>query len=298
MDLRHNQLPWSDQIWAKINADLAQALAQSRRVRAPFEVFHVPSETQNVMADKTEDNGETLYADTASTPIVQLSVNFRLRESQVFNEGTNFFALDRIIEAAYRLGYVEDWLILRPSDPGFANALRQNKAVCTALPEYWQGLYYPDSGSGYQPGDIPPVGEQLGPDDPIGVALFRYVVKARQKLREKSRYEPYALILSNDLEGEISSTVPKSNSLNTPIERMRPLVSAGIHSSPALPDRTALVVSTARAWVDIAQALEPSVQFVRIVENGEYEMRLVERFAFRLKDRRTRCKINVLTPTE
>ena len=26
MDLRHNQLPWSEQIWAKINADLAQAL--------------------------------------------------------------------------------------------------------------------------------------------------------------------------------------------------------------------------------------------------------------------------------
>ena len=41
MDLRQNQLPWSDQIWAKINADLAQALAQSRRVRTPFEVFSV-----------------------------------------------------------------------------------------------------------------------------------------------------------------------------------------------------------------------------------------------------------------
>lgn len=295
MDLRHNQLPWSEQIWAKINADLAQALAQSRRVRAPFEVFQVPSSTQTVMADKADDNGEFDFSETTTTPVVQLSVDFRLRESQVFNEGENFFALDRIVEAAHRLGHAEDWLLIRPNSDERLQAFSKSKAVCTQLREFWDGLYYPTDGTGYQPGDIPLFVPPVDAKDSVGVALFRYVVAARQELRKHSRYEPYALILSNDLEGEISSTVRGSNSLNTPVERMRPLVTAGIHSTPALPDNTALVVSASRAWVDIAQAMEPSVQFVRIGENGVYEMRLVERFAFRLKDRRARCKIEVRT---
>ena len=302
MDLRHNQLPWSDQIWAKINADLAQALAQSRRVRAPFEVFHVPSSTQTVMADARDPGAVDAvsrykYSETETLPVVELWAPFEVLQSQVQNEGEGFFALDRVIEAAHEIGFAEDMLLMYGSDVlTYRSGLRIVKNNKTLPPSaqisnvrtLWDGLkdhtYRAPSDNSYVRG-------AYGAKKPVGLELFNTVVEARKTLRSVHRYEPYALFLSSNLEGALQSTVPGSNSLNTPIERMRPLVTAGIHTTPVLPDDSAIVVSVARAWVDIAQAMEPSVQFLRIGSNGQYEMRLVERFAFRLKDRTARCAI-------
>lgn len=284
MDLRQNQLPWSDQIWAKINADLAQALAQSRRVRAPFEVFHVPSSTQTVMADARGLTTELLFAETETTPIVELWVPFELLPSQVYNEGENFFSLDRIIEAAYELGFAEDNLLINGADADLSGG-----AEISRFNHPWRGIGHYGNGS-----DLLAVsGYSTERRLPAGLQLFNAVIEARTLLRGVRRYEPFALLLSSNLEGELSATIPGSNSLNTPIERMRALVSGGIVSTPTLPDDSAVVISTARAWVDIAQALEPSVQFLRIGPNGQYQMRLVERFALRLKDRNARCSIQM-----
>lgn len=296
MDLRHDQLPWNDQIWAKINADLTHALSQSRRVRAPFEVFNLPDSDQIVLTDRFEDNGDLTYSETTATPVVQLSVDFSIQQSQVFNEGDNFFALDRIIDAAHELGHAEDWMLMEPNSERRKAYFRKHD-ICqvTKAREYWDGLFYGESGECgdyYRPRDIRLLPFELRGKF-AGLELFNYVIKAREELRNVRRYEPYALILSNDLEGELSSTVPETNSLNTPIERLKPLVTAGIHTTPVLRERTAVVVSVSRPWVDIAQSMEPSVQFIRIGENGEYNMRLVERFAFRLKDRSARCVIQI-----
>ena len=286
MDLRQNQLPWSDQIWAKINADLAQALAQSRRVRAPFEVFNVPSSTQVVMADSRDPYSGFTYSETDTLPIIELSIYFELAQSQVFNEGDNFYALDRIIEAAHQLGVAEDHLLINANITALSGPNSQIKI--NSVRALWKGLYYDQTGL---PRDIShtswPVTESTGK------SLFDAVNEAKSKLRHAKRYDPHALFLSHDLEGELNSTVWGSNSLNTPIERMRPLVSAGIHSTPALEERTAVVVATSRSWVDIAQALEPSVQFLRIDERGTYQLRLFERFALRIKDTASRAVIRM-----
>lgn len=302
MDLRHNQLPWSDQIWAKINADLAQALAQSRRVRAPFEVFHVPSSTQSVMADARDPGAvdaasSYMFSETETQPIIELWAPFEVLQSQVQNEGDGFFALDRVIEAAHEIGFAEDMLLMYGGDvltKRIGLKVIKNtqslppSAQISSVRTLWDGIqdyaYQSSSDNVY-------VNRGYGGDRSAGLELFNAVVDARQMLRSVRRYEPYALFLSSNLEGALQSTVPGSNSLNTPIERMRPLVTAGIHTTPVLPNDSAVVVSVARAWVDIAQAMEPSVQFLRIGPNGRYEMRLVERFAFRLKDRSARCAI-------
>jgi len=283
MDLRHNQLPWSDQIWAKINADLAQALAQSRRVRAPFEVFHVPSSTQVVMADTRDPDHKFKFSEGETTPIVELWVPFEISQAQVHNEGENFFALDRIIASAYELGYAEDSLLMYGEQAVLPAAAR-----ISDVRNLWAGIR---DWSNQNRDDIQHVSQSYSPTQGPGLELFNAVTYVRSRLRLFQHYEPFALILSSDLEGELQSTIPGTNSLNTPIERMKPLVTAGILSTPVLPDNSAIVVSVARAWLDIAQAMEPSVQFLRIGSNGQYEMRLVERFAFRLKDRRSRCAI-------
>jgi uncharacterized linocin/CFP29 family protein len=283
MDLRHNQLPWSDQIWAKINADLAQALAQSRRVRAPFDVFHVPSSTQVVMADTRDPDEEFRFSEGETTPIVELWVPFEISQAQVQNEGENFFSLDRIIASAYELGFAEDALLMYGAQANLPAAVRISN-----VRNLWAGIR---DWSNQNSDDIPYVQHSFLPSRGAGLELFNAVTYARSRLRLFQRYEPFALILSSDLEGELHSTVPGSNSLNTPLERMKPLVTAGIFSTPVLPENSAVVVSAARAWLDIAQAMEPSVQFLRIGPNGQYEMRLVERLAFRLKDRRSRCAI-------
>ena len=283
MDLRHNQLPWSDQIWAKINADLAQALAQSRRVRAPFEVFHVPSSTQVVMADARDPDDKFKFSETETTPIIELSVPFEISQSQVQNEGEGFFALDRIIDAAHELGYAEDQLLMYGRTAQLSPTVQMSNSRTL-----WDGIK--DHTDKRQSDNLTFV-QGYNYDRPPGLEVFNAVVKARQRLRHVHRYEPFALILSSNLEGALQSTIPGSNSLNTPVERMKPLVSAGIHTSPVLPNDSAVVVSVSRAWVDIAQGMEPSIQFLRIGGNGQYEMRLVERFAFRLKDRSARCAI-------
>ena len=303
MDLRHNQLPWNDQIWAKINADLAQALAQSRRVRAPFEVFHVPSSTQTVMADRREvgPGAQYLFTETETTPIIELAIPFEIAQSQVHNEGDNFYALDRIIAAAYELGYAEDELIMwgdaeKARDITSATVTRTRKksrgeGVTRIEKEVpWEGLRII---AGWD--SDPTIEWPENPNDldigRTGLELFNAVTAARTLLRFDRRHEPYALILGEQLESAISSTVYRSNSLNTPIERLRPLVTAGIFSTPALQPREAYVVSVARSWIDIAQALEPSIQFLSVGAGGEYKMRLVERFAFRLKDKAARRRI-------
>jgi hypothetical protein len=538
MDLRHNRLPWSEQIWAKINADLAQALTQARRVRAPFEVFHVPESQQTVMADRKDAAQDDEYAFTESdtVPIIELAVQFKLAQSQVYNEGDNFYALDRIIGAAYDLGRAEDelfifgdakkakesgqgvyvtavrpnldgkiWVpvsyrdektdpVIIPSPPphklkelidnaknrgeearkkanavgdlkpdpekpdakknagkeardasqkadlaaallnfgldtyhfdcnslalkseyvyeltasalsnppndntaeaaaskvtreypnverpivlaaAMAEAAHKNSSdpqnppataqsiaiaatVCGALldskksedevkaqassaarsfakaepkgkgprkapnefvREYFLKSVLDEADQGTAIGKFcefhaikaakaardcavklnhPPTVFWRGRDGQCirrgqtGFEVYNAVVEARDRLRDLSRYEAFALLISTDLEGDLQSTVFGSNSLNTPIERLRPLVSAGIFSTPALPRRHMYVVSVARSWFDIAQAMEPSVQFMSIDPNdGAYNFRLVERFAFRLKDGTARCKI-------
>ena len=271
MDLRQNQLPWSDQIWAKINADLARTLTQSRRVRAPFEVFSVPDSTQVVMADSRDPISDLTYSETDTLPIVELSIPFDLAQSQVFNEGDNFYALDRIIEAAHQLGFAEDHLLVNADITALKLA---NPSVQTnPIRNLWSGLFYQFSG---QPREVRPAlwprGQSTGKD------MFDAVNLAKSRIRRFQRFEPYALFLSYDLEAELNSTVWGSNSLKTPIERMRPLVTAGIYSTPVLPMRTAILVSVSRSWLDIAQALEPSVQFLAIDDRGNYKLRLVERF--------------------
>ena len=286
MDLRHNQLPWSEQIWAKINADLAQALAQSRRVRAPFEVFHVPSSTQTVMADARDPVSGLLYAETVTTPVVELWVPFEILASQVQNEGENFFALDRIIEAAYELGFAEDVLLMDGGAADLPDTVRVSN-----VRDMWTGIRT------YASQLATDLATSKGYSDqkrtPAGLELFNAVIDARSLLRRRHRYDPFALLLSSNLEGELSSTIRGSNSLNTPVERMKPLVTGGIVSTPSIPDDSAVVISTARPWVDIAQALEPSVQFLSVGPNGQFNMRLVERFAFRLKDRNARCGVRM-----
>lgn len=295
MDLRHNQLPWSDQIWAKINADLAQALAQSRRVRAPIEVFHVPSSTQSVMADRNDPFAGLAYTDTETTPVIEVAVPFALSQSQVHNEGDNFYSLDRIIAAAHELGAAEDDLIIHANLAAFA--IPNSAAVVSVAPKLWDGIYY--TNKVYRTDPFPAVlryNNNLPGNNgiPVGLELYNAVVEARKNLRDMKRYEPFALILSNDLEGEIQSTIRGTNSLNTPIERLKPLATAGIHTTPVLPPKTGLLVSVARSWIDIAQAMEPSIQFLNIDANGNYTLRLVERFAFRLKDRSARCVIKMI----
>ena len=283
MDLRQNQLPWSEQIWAKINADLAQALTQARRIRAPFEIVHVPSSQQTISADSKDIDEEYLYAESETLPIIELCVPIRLQQSQVFNEGENFFCLDRIISAAFELGNAEDKLLMY----GSSTALPGNVRV-TPVRQHWEGIRDHTS---KLPTDLSPVVRGFGIKRPLGLEVFNAVVAARSKLRIAQRYEPFALFVSNSIEGALQSTIPGSNSLNTPLERMRGLVSAGIHTSPILPIDSAVVISTARSWVDIVQALEPSIQFLNIGNDGHFELRLIERFALRLKDRSARCAI-------
>lgn len=290
MDLRHDQLPWNEQIWAKINADLAHALAQARRVRAPFEVFHVPESTQTVMADRRQSRGDFSFAETESLPVIELSVAFRLKPSQVFREGENFYSLDRVVSAAHDLGLAEDALIMRGSLAQLPADVTQRVTMTTVrqVPP-WDALMYSKFGKL----DLSPVwqGGTRTPNSPLGLEIYNAVIRARARIRANSRHEPFAVFLSNDLEGELQSTIPGSNSLNTPIERMRSLATAGMFSTPVLDSNEALVVAVSRAWVDIAQAMEPSIQFLSIAPNGEYQMRLIERFSFRLKDRSARCKI-------
>ncbi|MGE3848021.1 MAG: encapsulin [Gammaproteobacteria bacterium] len=286
MDLRQNRLPWSEQIWAKINADLAQALTQARRVRTPFEVVSVPDSTQTVLSDGRDAFDGLRYTETDSLPVIELSVPIQISQSQAFNEGDNFYALDRIIEAAHTLGVLEDSLLVNANAAALGQyGLQFNITNARAI---WPGLYYPTATT---PRDLPHI---LWPTTPsTGKSLFDAVNDARISLRQMRRYEPYALFVSHELEGELYSTVWGSNSLNTPLERMRPLVTAGIHSTPVLARDTAIVVATSRAWIDIAQAMEPSIQFLAVDDNGDYKLRLVERFAFRLKDTAARIVIRM-----
>jgi hypothetical protein len=517
MDLRQNQLPWSEQIWAKINADLAQALTQARRVRGPFEVFHVPDSQQTVLADKRDPNADNQFdfTESESMPIIELSVNFNLAQTQVFNEGDNFYALDRIVGAAFDLGQAEDEILFsgkRSEVESSFNGVRVSKTRGLDDGRIWEGIEYDDLEEGWvtppdnlnsffhfqdtvnatkgkadtvetasaafdkdqsaanlqalriseraalasiatacafegavslddrtreifseieakiyvtaygtisyvdaidlfeaklrhlsfqqrgfiavtiaalvttppsapnslveaaatalllvglgdcdareaealtrrlgtvPPGN-PPRSPWTGPSILIaklvdlrshffkrlsgheqivlnavakaarkgfrprhpatvfwrgrqghciprgltGFEVYNAVLEARDRLRKLSRYEAFALLISNEIEGELQSTIPGTNSLNTPMERLRPLATAGIYSSSCLGRREMYVIAVARSWFDIAQALEPSVQFLNInPADGSYNLRLIERFAFRLKDGTARCKV-------
>lgn len=299
MDLEQNRLPWSEQIWAKINADLAQALTQARRVRAPFEVVRVPESQQVTLADAIDLEDGLRFSEFDTLPIIELWSSFEISQTQVFNEGDGFFCLDRIIAAAHDLGHAEDVLLMDgdrslkklPSTIGYSQARN-----------LWEGI-----GNYTYQGPPPPPGTPAPPNsgnhititrnysikNPPGIELFNAVVDARDALRQANRFEPFALLVSTNLEGALQSTIPGTNSLNTPIERMRALVTAGIHSSSAIPTDSAVVIAVARPWVDIVQAMEPAVQFLSITDTGAYRLRLVERFALRVKDRRARCAIKL-----
>lgn len=139
----------------------------------------------------------------------------------------------------------------------------------------------------------------LDPRSPgvYGSATFSAVSKAIALLAAAGQYGPYALVLDTTPYADTYAPVIGGTLVIT-ADRIRPLVTAGFHVSGTLPTNVpatslpgganasyeGLLVSLGGNTMDVVVGLDATTAFEQQTAEGNYSLRLVERFALRLKD--------------
>jgi uncharacterized linocin/CFP29 family protein len=276
MNNGRHALAWPDELWSRID----QAVhAQVDRVGIAGKFLPlwgpVPDAT-TVPADVIDPETMTVPGD-AVLPLVELSVEFGLTETQVDGEAQLGTAVTLATRSASLLAQAEDLLVLQgdkaADHPIFQRVQRRGTAGT--------GLVAAAAASV----DVAPNG-----DGRAGERTLEAVARATAALQAKNHAGPYALVLRTEQYADAFE--PLANTLVTPADRLRPLMAQGLFATASLPERTGLVVSLGGDTVDLVVGVEPSVAFLQTDAAGLFHFRASERLALRLKDPEALIRLN------
>jgi uncharacterized linocin/CFP29 family protein len=213
------------------------------------------------------DEATMTVPDHVVVPLVELSVEFWLTETQVEGEADLGTAVTLATRAASLVAQAEDLLIFQGE--AAAGGVLDRVTVRGSVGE---GLVR----AAALTIDVQPSAEHHGERTAEAVA------RAYAELQVLGQAGPYALVLRGGLFAETFD--PLRETLVMPADRIRPLMTQGFFGTATLPERTGLVLSTGGSTMDLVVGVEPVVAFLQVDGSGLYHFRLFERFALRLKD--------------
>lgn len=285
MQSANDQLDWRQETWSDIH-QAVQHEAFRVEIASKFLPLYGPMpEALTVTSDTIvvgPDEPFLLVDEAATYPLVEIWVDFTLTPQQVEDEMNLMTARTLAIRATNYLSLGKDSLIFQgqsvtPADPLFT----ENRVRFRSGP----------AGPGLL--NAPKTEEQVITIEALGAGqpAFRErtvagVTEGYARLQLKGHYGPYALILHDVPYGDLFAPLP--GTLFMAIDRLRPLMNAGIYGTGTLPaDATTfsgLLISLGGNSMDLAVGRDSLATYLFEDGEGLYRFRIWERFALRLKD--------------
>jgi uncharacterized linocin/CFP29 family protein len=269
---------WTSDIWSDIDKAVMTEVGQVRVAQQAFPTTPMPN-AQSVPAD-IFDPVRMEIQEGQTIPLVEISVPFSLTQSQVNDESTNRTGQKLSRLAAKTLGLSEDIVLFQGQKATLAQVVQiANQAAAGA-------------------GLIQEAAEEITVDrkDPgYPASVFQAVVDGIARLTAKGQPGPYALFLENSVYADVYR--PEPNSLVTPADRIKPLVTGGFHPTGALlvtptgraaaaaPGRFGVLASLGGEPVSIYVGVDATAAFTQADPNGILRFRVYERVQHVARDR-------------
>ncbi len=297
-NLGHDKIPsWTDHMWTAID----NAVIDEHTLTAIAAKFLTPPVSDSsglgtVPADTvlTGNDGALSVDESETRTVIEISVQFRVRQTQTADEKT---AVSLAIRAANLLARAEDLLIFQGLE-GLKDPLFTNKTVNLISPQ--------NPGSTNNRIDSLINGQQIISVDPAeanptnpdlsiyGENTYAAVAQGYAKLQEH-HYGRQALVLPTTIYADTYAT--RTTTLDIPAitaDRIKGLIGDHVYGSSALPsfgnpkeNNTAkgVLVALDGNTMDIVVQMAPSVAVVTQEQSSnDFIFKVYERFALRLKD--------------
>ena len=312
MNNGRDKLPWSQEIWDRIDQAVHEECRRTK-IAQKFLPIHgpVPSGTLTVPSDTVIVEGQTLQIiEAATTPLVELLVEFTLTPQQVEREGELMTAVKLATRAANLLAQAEDVVLFQgqaaiDGTGGPQHPLFRDRRVQVRSGPAGTGLLNAATAD-TQVVRVP----ALDPSErPLGWGenAFRGAADAYSRLQggdglAQAHYGPYALV-ENFVQWADAYSPLEDESVVITADRIKPLVADGVYGrtmqndgqnehahethfygTGTLPPFRGIMVSLGGNTMDLVVGIPPTVAFLTEDADGDYRFRVFERFALRLKD--------------
>jgi len=277
-NLGRDKLDWPQSVWDRID-QAVHAEAKRTRVAAKVLPLHgpLPAGARTVPGDSIipDDRGPLRVDEGLEIPLTEIAVEFALTEQQVEAEaeGRLATAVTLATRATNLLVQAEDRRILRGAEALREFARESPVHVRTDIRE-GVGLAQVEERQTIRVAAVA-AGR-------YGERIFEATLDAYAGLQERGHYGPYALVLAAMVFADAHR--PIETSLVMPADRIKPLVTQGFHGTGALAPLRGVFISLGGNTMDLAVAVDTSVAFLQVDNEGMYRFRAFERFALRLKD--------------
>jgi uncharacterized linocin/CFP29 family protein len=262
-NLGRDKFQWTPEIWADIDKAV---MAEVSRLRVAQKVF--PASTngngQYVPADKF-DRDKMMIAD-GTKPYIEISVEFRLTQSQVDGESTLHIGRTLAQLATKSVAMAEDILLFQGHHaqlPANVKVVNHESADDGLLGGRGTASLKVRLHDKAQPGVY-------------GSHTFQKVTEGIGLLIRQSQPGPYALILESSVYADASA--PLEGTMVTTADRLEPLLQRGFYSTGALPERTGLLVSVGGDPTTIFLGQDVITAYTQLDADGNSCFRVFERF--------------------
>jgi uncharacterized linocin/CFP29 family protein len=312
MNNGRDKLPWSQEIWDRIDQAVHEECARTK-IAEKFLPPHGPLDvgTLTVPSDTVIVDRQTLTVnEAATTPIIELLVEFALTPQQVEREEELMTAVTLATRAANLLSQAEDVVLFQGQSAIDGSAgtqhplFRDNKVQARSGPA-GSGLLNAAT-SDIQVVQVPALDSAERPQG-WGENIFRAVAEAYSRLQSgeglaQAHYGPYALVLHFVPYADTHSPLEDESVVIT-ADRIKPLVmdmmygpasqsngqsdykhKTHFYGTGTLPFFRGLMLSLGGNTMDLVVGMPPTVAFLTEDADGDYRFRVYERFALRLKD--------------
>lgn len=296
-----NTLAWADDVLKDVQ-DAVDREAQRIKIAAKFLPLPqnvITTGTTTVLSDIISQDDDSLKVDEgATTSLYQITVKFKLSDSQYADPGGPKTAITLATRAANLLSQAEDILIFQ-GKKGECNLIFSSKKVSIQqVGNPSPGLLQLDSIASDQVIKVIPTNEP-SPNDPsqnrYGENTFAAVAEGYTRLQDRGHYGPYALVLHDRIYAD--TYAPLAATLIMPADRIKSLVAFkdinntvnemfyGTGTLPILdgPIPTGLLVSLGGNTMDLVIKTPPTVMQLP-QENTFHPFQVTAQFAVRLKD--------------
>jgi uncharacterized linocin/CFP29 family protein len=281
-NLGRDKVDWPQDVWTLIDQAVHDEAKQTK-VAAQFLPIRPYPGAMTVPADTVDQQSMTVDQ-SAVTPLVEIWVEFALTAEQVAAEKDLHTAVTLATRATNLLSQGEDLLIFQGQDALNNDLFKNNKIRIRGGPA-GDGLLK----SAKETIPIKPVDEA---SRKYGENTFAAVAKAYADLQGQGQYGPYALVLPTAAYAD--TYAPLKDTLVTPADRIKPLMTAGLYGTGTLPGSNGakpdaslegVLVSLGGNTMDLVVGMDATTAFMQVDDQGLYRFRVFERFALRPKDR-------------
>jgi uncharacterized linocin/CFP29 family protein len=265
---------WNPDIWGNIDKAVTAEAGQVRVAQKVFPATTMPN-AQTVPADIFDPNTMTIQ-EGQTKALVEVWVPFSLTQPQVDNEATQHTGQKLTLLAAKTVGLAEDIILFQ----GQTAAL--SKVIQTANLASAQNGLVKDAATEIEVHQL----ENTYPE-----SIFQAVVDGIARLTALGQPGPYGLFLENSVYAD-SYRGPEAEPLDTPADRIKPLVTHGFYPTGALlipqpgekPAPFGLLASVGGEPVSIYVGVDAVTEFTQTDERGVAQFRVFERVQYVARD--------------